>query len=67
MLMNGSQCCGLTAQDTEVILTVAVPGAVSVGVKREGLEAEHSPPSSAEVRNGGAIPPLLHTFLWRNV
>jgi hypothetical protein len=28
------------------------------GVKRPGREADHSPPSSAEVRNGGAIPPL---------
>jgi hypothetical protein len=31
------------------------------GVKRPGREADHSPPSSAEVRNGGAIPPLPHT------
>jgi hypothetical protein len=23
-------------------------------------EADHSPPSSAEVKNGGAIPPLSH-------
>jgi hypothetical protein len=26
-----------------------VPGALSLGVKRPGLEADHSPPSSAEV------------------
>jgi hypothetical protein len=26
-----------------------VPGALSLGVKRPGCEAEHSPPSSAEV------------------
>jgi hypothetical protein len=30
------------------------------GVKRLGPEAEYSPPSSAEVKNGGAIPPLSH-------
>jgi hypothetical protein len=28
------------------------------GVKRQGLEADHSPPSVAEVENVGAIPPL---------
>jgi hypothetical protein len=27
-------------------------------IKRPGREADHSPPSSAEVKNGGAIPPL---------
>jgi hypothetical protein len=29
------------------------------GVKWQGHEADHSLPSSAEVKNGGAIPPLL--------
>jgi hypothetical protein len=28
------------------------------GDKAAGREADHSPPSSAEVKNGGAIPPL---------
>jgi hypothetical protein len=28
-----------------------VPGALSLGVKRPGREADHSPPSSAEVKN----------------
>jgi hypothetical protein len=28
------------------------------GVKRLGREADRSPPSSAKVKNGGAIPPL---------
>jgi hypothetical protein len=36
-------------------------GAVSPGVKRQGHEADHSAPSNAEVRNGGAIPSLPHT------
>jgi hypothetical protein len=31
------------------------------GVKRLGHEADHSPPSSAEVKNGGAISPISHT------
>jgi hypothetical protein len=33
------------------------------GVKREKYEADSSPPSSAEVKNGGAVPPFLHTSL----
>jgi hypothetical protein len=28
------------------------------GVKRQGREADNSPPSSGELKNGGAIPPL---------
>jgi hypothetical protein len=42
------------------------PGAVSPGVKRLGSEADHSPPTSAEVKNGGAIPSLPHTSSWRS-
>jgi hypothetical protein len=36
-------------------------GALSSGLKRPGREADRSPPSSAKVKNGGAIPPLPHT------
>jgi hypothetical protein len=39
-----------------------VPGALSPGVKLLGREADHSPPSTAEVRRDVAIPPLPHTF-----
>jgi hypothetical protein len=39
-----------------------VPGALSPEVKRPEREAYHSPPSSAEVKKVGAIPPLPHTF-----
>jgi hypothetical protein len=35
-------------------------GAVSARLKQQGREADYSPPSSAEVKNGGAIP-LLHS------
>jgi hypothetical protein len=35
-----------------------VPGAVSLRVKRQMRQADHSPPASVEVKNGGAIPPL---------
>jgi hypothetical protein len=38
-------------------------GEISPGVKRPGLKADHSPSSSAEVKNGGAIPPLPHMYL----
>jgi hypothetical protein len=41
-----------------------VPGALSPGVKRLGREVDHSPPSSAEVKNGEAIPPLPHESSW---
>jgi hypothetical protein len=33
-----------------------VPGAVSPGVKRQDREADHSPPSSSEIKNGGTTP-----------
>jgi hypothetical protein len=31
-----------------------------------GGKADYSPPSSAEVENGGNIPPLLHANSWRH-
>jgi hypothetical protein len=37
-----------------------VPEALSPGVKGRKHEADHSPRSSAEFKNGGAIPPLPH-------
>jgi hypothetical protein len=37
-----------------------VAGAVTSGVNQQGREADHSLPSSAEVKNDGAIPPLPH-------
>jgi hypothetical protein len=43
-----------------------VPGALSPGAKRPGRKADHSPPSSAEVKNGGAIPsfPYMSSCLY---
>jgi hypothetical protein len=32
-------------------------------VKWQGHEADHSPPYSAEVKNGRAIPPLPHVYM----
>jgi hypothetical protein len=43
-----------------------VPGAIYPGLERLGREAENSPSSSAEVKSGGAIPPLPHTSSWRS-
>jgi hypothetical protein len=40
-------------------------GAVSTGLKLLGWEAGCSPPSNAEVKNGGSIPPLPHTVSLR--
>jgi hypothetical protein len=36
------------------------------GAKQSGREAVHSPPPSAEVKNGGSTPPRLHTSSWRD-
>jgi hypothetical protein len=40
--------------------------ALWMGVKRPGREADNSPPSSAEVRNGGPAPPLPPKRLWHS-
>jgi hypothetical protein len=37
------------------------PRLVSPVIKELVHEAAHSPPSSVEVKNDGAVPPLLHT------
>jgi hypothetical protein len=38
-------------------------GALSLVIKLQEREADHSSPSNAEVMNGGAVPPLPHTSL----
>jgi hypothetical protein len=40
------------------------PRAVSLRVKQLGYEADHSLPSIAQNKNGGAIRPLPHTPSW---
>jgi hypothetical protein len=40
--------------------------ALSAGVKRLRREGEHTPPPSAEIKNGGIIFPLYHASAWRN-
>jgi hypothetical protein len=44
-----------------------VPGALSLGLKRLGHEADHSPQSSAEVKNDGTTTPLSHMTSWYGV
>jgi hypothetical protein len=41
----------------------AKPASVSGGIRRKGREADLVAPSIAEVKNGEAIPPLLHVFM----
>jgi hypothetical protein len=36
------------------------------GVKRQGREADYPLPFSAEVKKGGAIPPLPHMSSWHS-
>jgi hypothetical protein len=39
-------------------------GVINHGLKRPAREAYHSPPYSAEIENGEAVPPLPHTSSW---
>jgi hypothetical protein len=43
-----------------------VPGTLSQGVKRHGRQADHSPPTSAEVKKSGSIHSLPHTRSWHS-
>jgi hypothetical protein len=43
-----------------------VPGTFSSGLKRQGRQTDPLPPCSSEVKNGGAIPPLLHMSSWHS-
>jgi hypothetical protein len=41
-----------------------IQGPFSSGIKWSGRKADHLPPSSSEVKSGGAMPPLPHTSSW---
>jgi hypothetical protein len=43
------------------LLSNGYKGLFPRGESGMGREADHSPPSSVQVKNGGAIPPLHHT------
>lgn len=40
------------------LLSIGYRGDISLGIKRLGISADHSPPSSANFKNRGVIPPL---------
>jgi hypothetical protein len=42
-----------------------VKGSVSLGIRWQEHSADYLLPFSEKFKNGEAIPPLLHTFLWR--
>jgi hypothetical protein len=44
-----------------------VPEAISPAGKWRGREADHSNSSTAEVKNGGATPPIPHISSWYSV
>jgi hypothetical protein len=46
-----------------ILLYVRYRGLFPREVKRQGREADQSPPSNAEDMKGGAIPPLSHVFM----
>jgi hypothetical protein len=54
-------------QPVAILTELWIPGAISPGGKAAGSEADYSPPSSAEVENGGARPSFPHTSSWRGV
>jgi hypothetical protein len=49
-----------TGSGTHLVSYPVGTGALDPGVKRQGREADNSPPSSVEVKTGGVEPPLLH-------
>jgi hypothetical protein len=57
---------GSGAQCSPSLLYNGYLGALSLSVKRQGREADHSPPSSAKVKNGGAIPSLPCMSSWHD-
>jgi hypothetical protein len=43
-----------------------VPWSLCPGVNRQGREANHLPPTSAEVKKSGSMKPLPHMSSWRS-
>jgi hypothetical protein len=54
-----------SVQTGSVVHPASYPWPVSLGVKRQGREADLTTPSSAEVKNGGAMFQLPYTSSWR--
>jgi hypothetical protein len=49
-----------------VIIIIIIIIIIIFNNNTEGREADHSPASSAEVKNGGAMPPLPHMASWHS-
>jgi hypothetical protein len=70
-LQQGQEIClfAIAARPAVVLTQPPVqwlPWALPTGVKRQGREGDHSPPTSAEVTNGGPIPSLPHMPSWHS-
>jgi hypothetical protein len=52
-----------TGSEAHSVFNKMEKGEHSTGVKRPGRQADHSPLSSAGVKNGGNIPPLSVVFM----
>jgi hypothetical protein len=66
----GDICLLHSIQAGSGALTASYPvgtGSHFLEEKRFVGEADHSPPSGAEVKYGGAVPPFLHASSWRDV
>jgi hypothetical protein len=57
-------CVPVGARNIYFLRSVKTFSADHRGALSPGRESDHSPSSSSEVRDGGAIPPLPHTCLW---
>jgi hypothetical protein len=58
-------CCVQAGSEAHPAFLPMDTGAHSPEAKRPGRVADHSPPSSAEIKNGGAMPPFPHMSSWR--
>jgi hypothetical protein len=56
---------GITLLSIQTFYPVSTCG-FFLGGQAAGLETDCSPPSCAEVKNGGTIPPLPHKSLWHS-
>jgi hypothetical protein len=58
---TGKRFCPIRSVQTHpASYQMGMEGCFFPEVKRAGREADHSPPTSAELKNNGAIPPFLH-------
>jgi hypothetical protein len=65
-ILSSPKACRLALNTTQPPIRW-IPGTLSPGIKQPGREADHSPASSAEVKNGEAIPALPHMSSWHKI